>query len=43
VNVQIESLATPDNWLDRIVVDPTILPGQPIIKGTRIAAEELVS
>jgi uncharacterized protein (DUF433 family) len=26
-------------WQDRIVVDPAILTGKPIIKGTRIAVE----
>ena len=29
----------PDDWRDRITVDPTILAGKPIIKGTRIAVE----
>ena len=29
-------------WLDRIVVDPAVLPGQPVIKGARIPAEEVV-
>jgi uncharacterized protein (DUF433 family) len=27
------------NWKDRIVVDPDILIGKPIIKGTRISVE----
>lgn len=27
------------NWRDRIVVDPGILVGKPIIKGTRISVE----
>jgi uncharacterized protein (DUF433 family) len=26
-------------WQDRIVVDPAILTGKPVIKGTRIAVE----
>ncbi len=29
-------------WQDRIVVDPTILTGKPIIKGTRLAVEFLL-
>jgi len=32
----------PMNWQDRIIVDPTILVGKPVIKGTRIAVEFLV-
>ena len=27
------------NWQDRIVVDPKVLAGKPIIKGTRLAVE----
>ncbi len=27
------------SWQDRIIVDPAILVGKPIIKGTRIAVE----
>jgi len=27
------------NWKDKITVDPNILAGKPIIKGTRIAVE----
>jgi uncharacterized protein (DUF433 family) len=27
------------NWKDRIIVDPDILVGKPIIKGTRISVE----
>jgi len=30
------------SWQDRIVVDPAILVGKPVIKGTRIAVEFLV-
>jgi uncharacterized protein (DUF433 family) len=30
------------NWQDRIVVDPGVLVGKPVIKGTRIAVEFLV-
>ncbi|MBI5876808.1 MAG: DUF433 domain-containing protein [Chloroflexi bacterium] len=27
------------NWQDRIVVDPEILLGKPVVKGTRLAVE----
>jgi uncharacterized protein (DUF433 family) len=30
------------NWKDRITVDPDILVGKPIIKGTRISVELLM-
>lgn len=30
------------NWQDRIVLDPKVLVGKPIIKGTRIAVEFVV-
>lgn len=30
------------NWQERIVVDPAILVGKPIIKGTRLAVEFIV-
>jgi uncharacterized protein (DUF433 family) len=29
----------PEEWKERITVDPKILAGKPIIKGTRIAVE----
>lgn len=29
-------------WQDRIVIDPKILAGKPIVKGTRLAVEFLV-
>ena len=32
----------PADWRDRIVVDPKILVGKPVIKGTRIAVEFVV-
>lgn len=27
------------NWKDRIIIDPEVLAGKPVIKGTRIAVE----
>jgi uncharacterized protein (DUF433 family) len=30
------------DWHDRIIVDPKILAGKPVIKGTRIAVEFVV-
>ncbi len=30
------------NWKDRIVIDPHILVGKPIVKGTRLAVEFIV-
>ena len=31
------------NWQDHITVDPGVLVGKPVIKGTRIAAEFIVN
>lgn len=30
------------DWRDRIVIDPAILVGKPVIKGTRIAVEFVI-
>jgi uncharacterized protein (DUF433 family) len=30
------------NWQDRIAVDPGVLAGKPVIKGTRLAVEFLI-
>ena len=30
------------NWHDRIVVDPNVLVGKPVIRGTRISVEFVV-
>ena len=30
------------NWRERIVADPAVLVGKPVIKGTRIAVELIV-
>ncbi len=30
------------NWQDRITVDPDILVGKPVIKGTRLAVEFII-
>lgn len=30
------------NWRDRIVVDPGVLVGKPIVKGTRLSVELIV-
>ena len=30
------------NWRERIVVDPAILVGKPVVKGTRLAVEFVV-
>lgn len=30
------------NWRERIVIDPNILVGKPVVKGTRLAVEFIV-
>lgn len=43
VQVEIRVVEASPAWLDRIVIDTAVLPRQPIIKGTRIPAESLVT
>lgn len=31
------------NWQERIIIDPNILVGKPVIKGTRLAVEFIVN
>ncbi|MBI5474071.1 MAG: DUF433 domain-containing protein [Ignavibacteriae bacterium] len=31
-----------NNWQERIIVDPAILVGKPVLKGTRLAVEFIV-
>lgn len=31
------------NWPDRITIDPAILVGKPVVRGTRLAVEFIVS
>lgn len=30
------------NWKERIIIDPAILTGKPVVKGTRLAVEFIV-
>jgi uncharacterized protein (DUF433 family) len=30
------------NWRDRVVIDPEILVGKPVVKGTRLAVEFVI-
>lgn len=30
------------NWRERIIIDPAVLTGKPIIKGTRLAVEFII-
>jgi uncharacterized protein (DUF433 family) len=31
------------NWRERIAIDPTVLAGKPVIRGTRLAVDLIVS
>lgn len=33
---------TPNGWKKRIIVDPTILVGKPVVRGTRLAVELII-
>jgi len=33
----------PMDWKERIIIDPEILTGKPVVKGTRLAVEFIVS
>lgn len=37
-----ESLPKVETWIDRIVFDSAVLPGERIVKGTKLSAETLV-
>ena len=30
------------NWQDRIIIDPNVLVGKPVVKGTRLAVEFVI-
>jgi uncharacterized protein (DUF433 family) len=38
-----EDLPRAELWADRLVLDPSVLPGERIVKGTKLAAEPLVA
>jgi uncharacterized protein (DUF433 family) len=42
VNVRLTRTGVLMDWRERIVVDPAVLVGKPVIKGTRIAAEFVI-
>jgi uncharacterized protein (DUF433 family) len=42
VAVEVCPLDEPPAWLERLVVDPTVLPGKFVIKGTRLLVDDLV-
>jgi uncharacterized protein (DUF433 family) len=35
-------MASSVNWRDRIILDPLILAGKPVVRGTRLAVEFIV-
>ncbi len=42
VRVEILPAGISTDWLERIVLDPSVAPYQPVIKGTHILAEDVV-
>lgn len=43
VNVQLQPVEAPPEWLSRFGVDPTVAVGKLLVKGTRLLAEDLAS
>ena len=42
VAVEVSPLDDRPAWLERLVVDPTVMPGKLVIKGTRLLVDDLV-
>jgi uncharacterized protein (DUF433 family) len=38
-----DHVAAVESWMDHLVFDASVLPGERIVKGTRLAAEDLVA
>lgn len=41
--IQSEEIPRVELWADRLVFDPAVMPGERIVKGTRLSAEALVA